>query len=117
VFYARAEARPRRNATAATAVDSPTPWEARWWEGGRQGSAIGTPGHRGFVGTTARPLPGTVVVTASDVDAHNHVVRYAWKIVDQEGHTVMEGTDIAERSNDGRRRRLAAVLVVGGDGV
>jgi hypothetical protein len=66
---------------------------------------------------TTRPLPGTVVVTASDVDAHNHVVRYAWKIVDQEGHTVMEGTDIAERSNDGRRRRLAAVLVVGGDGV
>jgi hypothetical protein len=49
---------------------------------------------------------GTVVVTASDVDAHNHVVRYAWKIVNQDGTEVMEGIDVAERDEDGRLRRI-----------
>ena len=35
-----------------------------------------------------------------------HVVRYAWKIVDQDGNEVMEGIDVAERSDDGRLRRI-----------
>jgi hypothetical protein len=45
-------------------------------------------------------------VSDSDVDAHNHVVRYAWKIVAQDGTAVMEGTDVAERGYDGRLKRI-----------
>jgi hypothetical protein len=50
--------------------------------------------------------PGTKVVSASGVDAHNDVVRYAWKIVDPQGDEVMEGLDVAERMDDGRLRRI-----------
>lgn len=58
------------------------------------------------IGRYQAAAPGTVVVAASDVDAHNHVVRYAWKIDNQEGQEVMEGTDIAERDHDGRLKRI-----------
>ena len=58
------------------------------------------------IGRYQSAAPGTVVVTASDVDAHNHVIRYAWKILAQDGTEVMEGTDVAERSDDGRLRRI-----------
>jgi hypothetical protein len=58
------------------------------------------------IGRYHSAAPGTVVVAASDVDAHNHVVRYAWKIVHQDGTEVMQGTDVAERSDDGRPRRI-----------
>lgn len=58
------------------------------------------------IGRYQSAAPGTVVVTASDVDAHNHVVRYAWRIVDQQGTEVMTGTDVAERGEDGRLKRI-----------
>jgi hypothetical protein len=58
------------------------------------------------IGRYHAAAPGTVVVTASDVDAHNHVVRYAWKIINQEGDAVMEGTDVAERDDHGRLKRI-----------
>lgn len=50
--------------------------------------------------------PGTRVVLASGIDAHNDVVRYAWTIVDAEGREVIEGIDVAERTADGRLRRI-----------
>jgi hypothetical protein len=50
--------------------------------------------------------PGTAVVSASGVDAHNDVERYAWKIVDPAGNEIMEGLDVAERDHDGRLRRI-----------
>jgi hypothetical protein len=58
------------------------------------------------IGRYHSAAPGTKVVATGDVDAHNHVVRYTWKIVDQEGHAVMEGTDVAERSDDDRLCRI-----------
>jgi hypothetical protein len=58
------------------------------------------------IGRYHSAAPGTVVIATSDVDAHNHVVRYTWKIVDSEGQAVMEGTDVAERDDDGRLRRI-----------
>jgi hypothetical protein len=58
------------------------------------------------IGRYHAAAPGTVVVSDSDVDAHNHVVRYAWKIVAQDGTAVMEGTDVAERGYDGRLKRI-----------
>jgi len=44
--------------------------------------------------------PGTRVVPASGVDAHNGVTRYAWRIVDADDGHVMEGLDVAERTDD-----------------
>jgi SnoaL-like domain len=49
--------------------------------------------------------PGTKVVPASSVDAHNGVERYAWRIVDDAGNELMEGLDVAERQ-DGRLKRI-----------
>jgi len=43
---------------------------------------------------------------ASTVDSHNHVERYSWKIVDQQGGEVIEGLDVAERGEDGRLQRI-----------
>lgn len=70
------------------------------------GSWEGTAGLAERIGRYHEAAPGTVVVTASDVDAHNHVVRYAWKIVNQDDTEVMQGTDVAERSDDGRLKRI-----------
>jgi hypothetical protein len=50
--------------------------------------------------------PGTTVVPASDVDAHNDVVRYAWAIIDPEGRNILDGMDVAERTPEGRLRRI-----------
>jgi hypothetical protein len=50
--------------------------------------------------------PGTRVVPASGVDAFDQVVRYAWKIVDPQGHDLLEGLDVVERAEDGRFRRI-----------
>jgi hypothetical protein len=33
-------------------------------------------------------------------------VRYAWKIVDRQGHDIIEGIDVAERVDDGCLRRI-----------
>jgi hypothetical protein len=58
------------------------------------------------IGRYQSAAPDTQVVTASGVDAHNDLMRYAWKIVDRHGHDIMEGTDIAERVDDGRLKRI-----------
>lgn len=50
--------------------------------------------------------PGTKVVPASGVDAHNNVERYAWRIVDATGNDVMEGLDVTERDDTGCLRRI-----------
>jgi hypothetical protein len=58
------------------------------------------------IGRYQSAAPGTEVVTASSVDAHNDLVRYPWKIVDRQGHDIMEGIDVAKRVDDGRLRRI-----------
>lgn len=50
--------------------------------------------------------PGTTVVPASGVDAHNDVERYAWSIVDPNGRSVIDGLDVAERTPAGRLQRI-----------
>jgi hypothetical protein len=49
---------------------------------------------------------GTTVVSASGVDEHNGIERYAWRIVDRSGTQLMEGLDVAERDASGRLRRI-----------
>jgi hypothetical protein len=41
------------------------------------------------------------------VDAHNDVVRYAWKIVDPQGRDVLEGLDVAKRVDEGGLQRIS----------
>ena len=50
--------------------------------------------------------PDTRVVRSGGLDAHNDVVRYGWTIVDDDGHELLEGVDVAERERDGRLRRV-----------
>ena len=66
----------------------------------------GVPGLAERIGRYQSAAPDTEVVTASGVDAHNDLVRYAWKIVDRQRHDIMEGIDVAERVDDGRLRRI-----------
>jgi hypothetical protein len=66
-------------------------------------------GVEGFVERIERyqsTAPGTRVVPASGIDAHNDVMRYAWMIVDPEGRSIIDGIDIAERTSGGRLRRI-----------
>ena len=68
-----------------------------------------TRGHDGLsarIGHYHANAPNTEVVPGSEVDAHNDVVRYPWKIVNPEGDVVMEGLDVAERASDGRLARV-----------
>ena len=51
--------------------------------------------------------PGTHVVQSSRLDAHNHVVRYSWSVVDGGGRELIQGLDVAERARDGRLRRIS----------
>jgi len=50
--------------------------------------------------------PGTRVVPSSGVDAFGNFMRYSWKIVDPQGHDVLEGLDVVERADDRRLRRI-----------
>jgi SnoaL-like domain len=58
------------------------------------------------IGRYQAAAPGTEVVPASGVDAHNDVVRYSWKIADGQGEELMEGIDVADRADDGRLKRI-----------
>ena len=58
------------------------------------------------IGNYHAAAPGTKVVPASGVDAHNGVERYAWKIVDPVGNEIMVGLDVAERDARGRLERI-----------
>lgn len=58
------------------------------------------------IGRYQSTAPGTKVAPASGIDAHNDVVRYAWTIVDLKGRNIIEGIDVAERTNDGRLQRI-----------
>jgi hypothetical protein len=50
--------------------------------------------------------PGTEIVRSSGVDRHNHVVRYAWSMVDERGAAIADGLDVVEQADDGRLRRI-----------
>jgi hypothetical protein len=70
------------------------------------GRWLGIDGLAERIGRYHASAPGTRVVPASGVDAHNDLVRYSWSIVDPEGSRVVEGLDVAERTDDGRLRRI-----------
>jgi hypothetical protein len=46
------------------------------------------------IGRYQPAAPSTELVTASGIDAHNDLVRYAWKIVDRHGHNVIEASTL-----------------------
>ncbi len=47
-------------------------------------------------------FPGATVDLTTNVDEHNGIARYGWRIVDAEGNQVLEGIDVVERGADGR---------------
>lgn len=58
------------------------------------------------IGRYQSSAPGTEVVPAGGVDAHNNVARYRWRIVDPAGQEFMEGLDVVERADDRRLKRI-----------
>ena len=51
-------------------------------------------------------MPGTTIVLASGIDAHNKLGRYAWRVLDEQGAETMAGIDVVELSGDGRLERI-----------
>lgn len=49
---------------------------------------------------------GSRIVRTSDVDLHHGLLRFAWKLVDPQGATLVEGIDFGELAADGRLRRI-----------
>lgn len=50
--------------------------------------------------------PGSRIVMTGGLDVHHDVLRFAWKLVDPQGATVIEGVDFGELAADGRLRRI-----------
>lgn len=51
-------------------------------------------------------FPGARVDITTNVDEHNGFGRYEWRIVDGAGSSLLNGTDVVERTADGRLRRI-----------
>jgi hypothetical protein len=54
----------------------------------------------------ATRFPGARVDITTDVDEHNGVARYGWRIRDVDGGVVLEGTDVVDVDAAGRLRRI-----------
>lgn len=50
--------------------------------------------------------PGARIVMTSGLDLHHDLLRFAWKLVDLQGATVIEGIDFGELATDGRLRKI-----------
>jgi hypothetical protein len=50
--------------------------------------------------------PGSRILMTSGVGVHHLVLRFAWKLVDPQGATVIEGVDFGELAADGRLQRI-----------
>ncbi|HWA13682.1 MAG TPA: nuclear transport factor 2 family protein [Burkholderiales bacterium] len=50
--------------------------------------------------------PGSGIARTSGVDLHHGRLRFAWKLADAAGRTVVEGVDFCELAADGRLRRI-----------
>ncbi|HEV3402397.1 MAG TPA: hypothetical protein VG078_11300 [Acidimicrobiales bacterium] len=51
-------------------------------------------------------FPGARVDITTDVDEHNGFGRYGWKIVGADGKLLLEGTDVVERADNGKLRKV-----------
>jgi mannose-6-phosphate isomerase-like protein (cupin superfamily) len=59
-----------------------------------------------WIGRYQSGMPGTTIVLASGIDAHNDLARYAWEVLDEHGEQRMAGIDVVEFAADGRLRRV-----------
>jgi hypothetical protein len=50
--------------------------------------------------------PGSRILRTSGIDLHHGRLRFAWKLVDPAGGTVIEGVDFGELAADGRFARI-----------
>jgi hypothetical protein len=54
----------------------------------------------------AERFPGARVEITTNVDEHNAVARYGWRIVDADGEQLLDGIDVVDRDADGRIRKI-----------
>lgn len=50
--------------------------------------------------------PGSRIEMVGALDLHHSVLRFAWRLVDARGATVVEGVDFGEFAADGRLQRI-----------
>jgi hypothetical protein len=92
----------RRSLVAAAFSD-----DARYLDPLMQGS--GTDGITAMIGAAQAQFPGHRFELAFGPDAHNDVVRFAWRLVGENG-PVAGGTDFAVVAGDGRLREVTGFL-------
>jgi hypothetical protein len=69
----------------------------------------GTDGITAMIGAAQAQFPGHRFELAFGPDAHNDVVRFAWRLVGDDG-PVAGGTDFATVADDGRLRNVTGFL-------
>ncbi len=70
------------------------------------GRATGVSGFGDRIGRFQQSAPGAKVLPASGVDSHNEFERYAWKITQPDGATIVDGIDVVDVAPDGRLQRV-----------
>ena len=73
----------------------------------------GTDGITAMIGAAQTQFPGHRFELAFGPDAHNDVVRFAWRLVGENG-PVAGGTDFATVADDGRLRNVTGFLETAG---
>lgn len=84
--------------------------EQTWTAEGRYADplldAVGHEGIDEMVAGVQTSYPGHVFERTSDIDEHHDHGRFGWRLCDPEGGVVVEGIDVATRSNG----RLASIV-------
>ncbi len=58
------------------------------------------------IGNVLAKNPARRIVRTSDVDAHNQVCRFNWRVINADGTQLPESVDIIDFATDGRIRRV-----------
>jgi hypothetical protein len=58
------------------------------------------------IGAVLAKRPGARVVRTSGVDAHHHLARFAWRVVQADGSMLPEGIDVVAFSSSGKLCRI-----------
>lgn len=58
------------------------------------------------IGGFAHRFPSARFLLTSAVDTHHDLLRFGWRLIGQDGATLLDGVDFGELASDGRLRRI-----------
>jgi len=77
-----------------------------WTDGGLycdpMGRAEGRDALHAHIDGFQQQFPGARIDATSGADEHDGYFRFAWKMIDADGNTALEGFDVGHRAGDGR---------------